>query len=75
VLFLHSQECWKRSSHSGQDLPEPGDYENDDGILFDYDQYDQTVHVVMDDLVDTDMNIKGFTMEGSRIYRMVKDFA
>ena len=75
MLFLHSKECWERSSHSCQELPEPGDYENDDGVIVDYDQYDQTLHVLMDDLVDKYKNIKGFTMEWSRIYRMIKDYA
>ena len=75
VLFLHSLECWKRLSHSCQDLPEPGYFENDDNVLVDYDQYDQTIHMLMDDLVDGDMNMKGLTMEWSRMSRMIKDYA
>ena len=65
VLFLHSLECWKRLSHSCQDLPEPGYFENDDNVLVDYDQYDQTIHMLMDDLVDGDMNTKWLSMEWS----------
>ena len=75
VLFLHCQECWGKSFHCCEDLPEPGDYENDYGALVDYNQYDQTVHVLMDDMVDKNMDKQGFTMEWSRMNRVIKDYA
>ena len=76
VLFLHSQECWTRSSHSCYDLPVDSDCHNDDGALVDHNTYDPTVHCVIGVLVDNDMkSMKSFKMDWLKIRKMIKDYA
>ena len=77
VLFLHSKECWSRLFHSCKDLPdqEPSLCENDNGVIVDYNYYDQIVHMVLDGEVYREMDMLRYSMDWTRISRVSKDYA
>ena len=75
LLYLHTSECWYRSGgHTCPDLPENNLDDDDEGLAFNYDFYNPTLHTQLEDHVLGDINSKGCYPDWSSIKKMISSY-
>ena len=74
MLFLNFSDCWNKSGHSCQDLPETDLYADDkENIILNHEYYDPTLHAMLEWVVLGDISMKGCYPDWSSVKEMIEE--